>query len=206
VILGYTEALSDGKLQATPEIADTLHRESRHLNHLVDDLRTLSLADAGELPLHRSLLSPATLLQRAQSSYAMQAEQQEVALSVDAATSLPMVDVDSQRMAQVLGNLVSNALRHTPSGGAVTLSAQAKPDTVELRVQDTGSGIAPEELPYVFDRFYRGDRARSQNGESGLGLSIAKSIVEAHDGTIQVTSQPGQGTVFTIQLPVEHHT
>ncbi|MFN2199620.1 MAG: sensor histidine kinase [Caldilineaceae bacterium] len=201
VILGYTEALSDGKLQATPEIADTLHRESKHLNHLVDDLRTLSLADAGELPLHRSLLSPATLLQRAETSYAMQAERQEITLSVNAAASLPMINVDSQRMAQVLGNLVSNALRHTPGGGAVSLSAQAGAGTVELRVQDTGSGIEPEVLPHVFDRFYRGDRARSQDGESGLGLSIAKSIVEAHDGTIQIASEPGKGTVFTIQLP-----
>ena len=117
VILGYTEALSDGKLQATPAIAETLHREAQHLNHLIDDLRTLSLADAGELPLHRTLVSPNTLLERAAASYAMQAEQQKVEMVVDAAADLPMVHVDTQRMAQVLGNLVGNALRHTPCRG-----------------------------------------------------------------------------------------
>lgn len=201
VILGYTEALSDGKLQATPEMADTLHREAQHLNHLIDDLRTLSLADAGELPLHRARVSPATLLERTASSYAMQAEQQNVALRVDAGTDLPAIDVDSQRIAQVLSNLVSNALRHTPAGGRVTLAARPVPGAVELTVQDTGSGIAPEDLPHVFARFYRADRARSNNGESGLGLSIAKSIVEAHGGTIAASSPPGGGATFTIRLP-----
>ena len=152
VILGYTEALSDGKLQATPKIATTLHREAQQLNHLIDDLRTLSLADAGELPLHRGPVAPAALLERAASSYRMQAEQQEIAVVIDTGTNLPRVNVDSQRMAQVLGNLVSNALRHTPAGGAVTLSARATAADVQLQVHDTGSGIAAGDLPHVFAR------------------------------------------------------
>ncbi len=104
-------------------------------------------------------------------------------------------------MAQVLGNLVSNALRHTPAGGAVTLSARVTAADVQLQVHDTGSGIAAGDLPHVFARFYRSDRARTNNGESGLGLSIAKSIVEAHGGTIEASSAPGEGATFTVSLP-----
>ena len=202
VILGYTEAFSDGKLDATPEIADTLHREAQHLNRLIDDLRTLSLADAGELPLHRSLAAPASLLERAASAYRMQAAEQDITIRNEAAPDLPSIYVDGQRIAQVLGNLVGNALRHTPGGDVVTLSARAVPDAVLLRVHDTGSGISPEDLPHVFERFYRADRARTGDGESGLGLSIAKSIVEAHGGSIHVASRPGEGTEFTVRLPV----
>lgn len=201
VILGYTEALSDGKLQATPEMAATLHQEAQHLNRLIDDLRTLSLADAGELPLHCTPLSPTTLLERTASAYRMQAENQNVAIQIDTEPGVHQIRVDSQRMAQVLGNLVSNALRHTPGGGTVTLSAQNAGNGVVLRVQDTGEGIAPEDLPHIFARFYRADRARTNNGESGLGLSIAKSIVEAHGGSIRASSDPGEGTTFTIELP-----
>jgi two-component system, OmpR family, sensor histidine kinase BaeS len=202
VILGYTEALNDGKLQTTPEIANTLHQEAQHLNRLIDDLRTLSLADAGELPLHRSLASPALLLERAASSYRMQATQQDITIRTESAPGLPAIYVDSQRIAQVLGNLVSNALRHTPAGGTVTLSAHMQSGAVILCVHDTGSGISPEDLPHVFERFYRGDRARTNNGESGLGLTIAKSIVEAHGGSVRVASQPGEGTAFAVRLPV----
>ena len=202
VILGYTEAISDGKLQATTEVADTLYREAQHLNRLIEDLRTLSLADAGELPLYRSPVAPASLLERAASSYRMRAEAQGVELRTEVEGDLPLIDVDAQRIAQVLGNLVGNALRHTPSSGAVTLSAQATPGYILLRVQDTGGGIAPDDLPHVFERFYRGDRAGAGNGESGLGLTIAKSIVEAHAGSIQVESRTGAGTAFTVRLPV----
>ncbi len=203
VILGYTEALSDGKLNATPEIAETLHREAQHLNHLIEELRTLSLADTGDLQLHRSLIEPVPLLERTVSSYRMQADEQGIELNVEAMDELPTINVDSQRMAQVLGNLVSNALRHTPSGGSVTLSATSTVQDSQLSVRDTGSGIAPDDLPHVFSRFYRADTARTGSGASGLGLSIAKSIVEAHGGTIEVSSVPGQGSQFTIKLPVE---
>lgn len=203
VILGYTEALSDGKLAGTPDLYGVLHREAQHLNHLVDDLRTLSLADAGELPLQRQPQSPRELLERTAAAYAVQAQARGLALAVRAPADLPAILVDAERMAQVLGNLVSNALRYTPAGGRVTLDARLAPDGagVQLLVADTGDGIAPDVLPHIFERFYRGDAARVQNGEeSGLGLAIAKSIVEAHGGGIAVQSTPGAGTQFVLTL------
>ena len=131
-----------------------------------------------------------------------QAEQKSISLQVEAAPNLPEVEVDPDRMAQVLGNLLSNALRYTPADGKIVLSAQSEPHTLHLRVQDTGTGIAPEDLPHVFERFYRGEKSRQkQEGESGLGLAIARSIVEMHGGTITVESTLGEGTGFTVTLP-----
>lgn len=203
VILGYTEALREGKLPPDQEIFETLHGEAQHLQRLVDDLRTLSLADAGELPLMRQPLAPRQMLERAAAAYRAQASARGIALHLQAAPDLPTVQVDPKRMAQVLGNLLSNALRYTPAGGRITLAAATQGDRLLLQVQDTGSGIAPEDLPYIFERFYRADPARQQHdGSSGLGLAIARSLVEAHGGTITVTSQPGQGTTFTISLPL----
>lgn len=204
VILGYTEALSDRKLPGTPEVFAKMHGEAQLLNHLIDDLRTLSLADAGELPLNRQACTPQALLERTAGAYAARADQMGIELRVAAATDLPLVLVDPERMAQVLGNLVSNALRYTPSGRAIILAAERTVDGVGsvLKVEDHGSGITPEDLPHIFDRFYRGDRARPQDeGESGLGLAIAKSIIEAYGGTIQVQSALDVGTTFTITLP-----
>jgi len=201
IILGYSEALSDGKLQGKPAIYDAMYGEARLLSHLVDDLRTLSLADAGELTLNRSLLPAAECIDRIAASHAELAAQRGIRLEVQLAPDLPFVDVDRERIAQVLANLVSNALRYTPEGGVITLSAEADDGRVLLRVSDTGPGIEPAHLPLVFKRFYRADDARPANGESGLGLAIAKSLVEAHGGTIQVESAVGQGATFTVALP-----
>jgi two-component system sensor histidine kinase BaeS len=161
----------------------------------------LSLADAGELPLNRRAIDPSALIERAGLAYIVQAEQQGLELSVEAAQALPSIAVDTDRMAQVLNNLISNALRHT-SRGRVVLSAAQEGAHVLLRICDTGSGIAPEALPYIFDRFYRADKARQRDdgGASGLGLAIAKAIVEAHGGSIAVESALGKGTTFTIGL------
>jgi signal transduction histidine kinase len=215
VILGYTEALSDGKLQATTEMYDVMHKEAGHLNHLVEDLRTLSLADAGELPLVRQNVPPLEILQRAAVAHSAQAEGQHVTLKVEGSADLPTLFVDPERLAQVLNNLLSNALRYTPAGGTITLSALgptrrgdppwspgAENGRVQLRVADTGRGIPAEDLPQIFHRFYRGDLARRQDGSSGLGLAIARSIVEAHGGEITAASTVGQGSTFTITLPV----
>jgi signal transduction histidine kinase len=206
VILGYTEALSDNKLEGTAETFEIMHQEAQHLSHLIDDLRLLSLADTGELPLNRRPTAPDELLQRTAAAHQPQAAAKNIELLVDAAPKLPEIDVDPERMVQVLNNLVSNALRHTPVDGRVTLSAAAQENKVLLTVADTGAGIPAQDLPYIFNRFYRGDQARSQNragnGESGLGLAIARSIVQAHGGKIAVDSTVGQGSIFTITLPL----
>jgi signal transduction histidine kinase len=205
VILGYTEALHDGKLPGEPAVYAILHDEAQHLNRLIQDLRVLSLADADELPLQRAPTPPRDLLERSAAAHRVQAQAQGIGLTVDAAPDLPWVDVDPERMAQVLGNLVSNALRYTPTGGAIRLTGATAEGRVTLAVIDSGRGIAPEDLPYIFERFYRGDKARSQTGESGLGLAIAKSLVEMQGGTLTVGSASATdlptGTTFTVTLP-----
>ncbi|MFN2136186.1 MAG: ATP-binding protein [Candidatus Promineifilaceae bacterium] len=201
VILGYTEALSDEKLSGTPETYTVMYREALHLSHLIDDLRVLSLADMGELPLTRRPLAPLELLERAAAAHQPQASSKQIDLSVTAAPDLPLVEVDPERLAQVLNNLLSNALRHTPQNGRVTLAAAAQSGRVTLSVSDNGPGVPAADLPYIFNRFYRADEARQQNGESGLGLAIAKGIVQAHGGTITVDSPPGAGATFTVTLP-----
>jgi two-component system sensor histidine kinase BaeS len=203
LILGYTESLSDGKLPASQETFDIMHDEAQHLSRLVDDLRTLSLADAGELPLTRRSLDVPALLERVVSAHLPEAQRRGISLRVEPPPALPAVEADPGRMAQVLENLVSNALGYTPEGGQISLSVEANKNTITLRVQDNGVGIAPEDLPFVFERFYRADKSLKRNGtESGLGLAIAKSIVEAHGGSISVESALDQGTTFTITLPV----
>jgi signal transduction histidine kinase len=201
VILGYTEALSDGKLQGNPAMYDAMHGQSLHLSRLIDDLRTLSLADAHELSLQTAELSPCTLLAQTAAAYRPQAEQQGIELRTECPASCPAVLADADRMMQVLGNLVSNALRHTPGGGQIVLSAVPGRDDVAISVRDTGHGIATEDLPFIFERFYRGDKARQADGASGLGLAIARSLVETQGGRITVEPAPGQGTVFTLTLP-----
>jgi len=201
VILGYSEALNDGKFTGSPEIYSVIHTEAQHLSHLVDDLKTLSLADAGELPLVRQDVSPLNLLKYTATSHQIQAEQAGVKIIVDAAEDLPTIHVDVERMSQVLGNLVNNALRYTPKGGEIVLSAQVQDGKVHLKVADNGSGISPEAIPYIFERSFRGEKARVQQaGEAGLGLAISKSLVEAHGGVITVESELGKGTCFTIVI------
>jgi two-component system sensor histidine kinase BaeS len=203
VILGHAEALQDGVLPPTPETFALLHDEASRLNRLVDDLRTLSLAETGQLALVRRPLAPGALLARAQALFAPRAQQQGVALELAVEPDLPEFAGDPDRLAQVLGNLTDNALRHTPAGGRVTLGARRAAHGLRLAVNDTGAGIAVEDLPHVFERFYRGDKARTrEHGGSGLGLAIAKSLVEAHEGTLAVESTVGEGTTFTIDLPL----
>jgi two-component system sensor histidine kinase BaeS len=202
ILRGYTEGLQDGRLQGAPSLYTIMHGEVEHLQRLVEELRVLSLADAGELPLNRRAVDPAALLERTGLAYIVQAEQNGIALRVEAPEELPSISVDTDRMAQVLNNLVSNAFRYTAQG-EIALVASASQQQVYLQVRDTGTGIEPADLPFVFDRFYRADKARQRmdSNASGLGLAIAKAIVEAHGGTLTVASQANVGTTFTITLP-----
>ncbi len=203
VIAGYLEAFRDGTFKPTAERFRVMSEEVNLLQRLVEDLRTLSLADAGELKLTRAPLPPRELLDRVATSFSESAAAAGIALTVQANADLPEISLDSERMVQVMGNLVTNSLRHTPTGGAITLSAHKNVAGIEFRVIDTGSGIAPDDLSRIFERFYRADPSRhSESGESGLGLAIAKSIVEAHGGTIRAESELGNGTTMILTLPV----
>jgi two-component system sensor histidine kinase BaeS len=203
LILGHAEALSDGVLPPSAETFDIILDEAQRLSRVVDDLRTLSLSDSGELSLYRVPTPARQLLETAITAHRALAEARGVQLTLSADDDLPDVDVDPDRIAQVLHNLLSNALRYTPQGGSITLSACAQGGQVTFAVADSGSGILQEDLCHVFERFYRGDQARHRaDGGTGLGLAIARSIVEMHGGRIWAESSAGSGATFTFQIPV----
>jgi two-component system OmpR family sensor kinase/two-component system sensor histidine kinase BaeS len=177
--------------------------QTRLLARLVDDLRTLALADAGQLSLDRAPADPAALARTVVAQFRAQADSKGIAVEAETADGLPQVVLDPQRIAQVLSNLLGNAVRHTPAGGAVACRVTSDGSRVTFAIRDSGPGIAPEALPHIFERFYRADRSRSrQDGGAGLGLAIARKIVEAHGGRIWAESQPGQGAVLAFSLPV----
>jgi signal transduction histidine kinase len=202
VIGGYMESIREGVLQPTPERLDAIQTEVQHLKRLVEDLRILSQADAGELDLNRELVSIPVLLEQTAQSYRALTEMQGINLRIDVAADLPEIHADPDRLAQVLGNLITNSLRYTPHGGEIALQAQRQAKSIILTISDTGQGISSEALPSIFNRFYRDDPARTRGDESGLGLTIAKSIVEAHSGSINAGSSPGKGTIIKIILPI----
>jgi len=202
VIAGYIESMRDGVLLATPNRLSLIYTEIERLQNLVGDLRMLSKADAGELSLHPQPIAPKVLLERAAATFIQQAEAQNITLSVKAEETLPEIYVDEARMMQVFSNLISNALRYTPAGGNICLSAQSSDGKVTLTVRDSGTGIPEEELPNIFDRFYRVDKSRTEAGETGLGLAIVKALVKAHGGTIRAVSKYGEYTAIHIDLQV----
>ncbi len=202
IIQGNLEGIQDGVYQPDTEHVNLLLDETHQLSRLVEDLRTLSLSEAGQLSLKHEPVDVADLLEDVATSFSGQAEAAGVALKVEIeppGTSLSLAG-DAGRLDEVLSNLVVNALRHTPAGGAIILRAQPLPYSVRLQVSDNGSGIPAQDLPFIFDRFWRGD---SQDRGSGLGLAIARQLVQAHGGQISAASQPDQGTTFTIELPKE---
>lgn len=202
VISGYLEAMRDGTLKPTQERFDAMNQEALLLRHLVDDLRTLSLADAGELKLVYQTVQPRELLEQVRQSFEPLAHEKQITLKVEADALIPDISLDRARMTQVLENLIGNALRHTPAGGSVILGVHHQAGGVQITVSDTGEGISEDKLPNIFERFYRTDESRSEDqGASGLGLAIAKSIVEAHHSTITAESKVGVGTSMIITIP-----
>jgi two-component system sensor histidine kinase BaeS len=197
---GYLEALRDGVLEPTPELLDALHEEAMLQQRIVDDLQDLALAEAGALTYHRAGVEVRELLQICRTAHRAQAETAGIALELEAPQSV-YVHADADRLRQVVGNLLGNALRATAPGGTVALGLVRHDDLAIIQVRDTGKGIPPEDLPHLFDRFWRADTARGRaTGGSGLGLSIARQIVTDHQGTIDVESTVGVGTTFTILL------
>ena len=199
VIQGNLEALLDGVYPADAAHLQPILEETRLMERLIEDLRTLTLVEAGSLVLHREPTDLGALLNEVAAGYRSQAELSDIALTVAAADDLPSLNVDPARIREVASNLLTNALRHTPRDGKVELSARRAGGNVEATVHDTGSGIPPDQLDRIFDRFYRSPDSPG----SGLGLPLAKSLVEAHGGVMTATSGRGAGTTirFTLAEP-----
>jgi signal transduction histidine kinase len=202
VILGHAEALSDGVLPPIPETLDIIYDEAQRLTRLVDDLRTLSLSDAGELALYPDLLHPAEILDRAAVAHSAQAARRSVRLVTHVSPDAGEIEADPDRVAQIVDNLVTNALRFSPEGGTVEIEAVPDGNAVRFSIRDRGPGIAPSEQALIFDRFHRTDLARNREaGGTGLGLAIARQLVQLHGGCIGVESTPGEGATFWFTLP-----
>jgi signal transduction histidine kinase len=200
---GYLEAIQDGVVKPNTSTVHLLNQEASSLSRLVDDLQELSLADAGELKLIFQPEDVTRLVQETVTALQAEAAAKNINISTDLPPALPEANIDSHRIKQVLYNLLDNAVAHTGPEGRVTVKAWQETDNIFISVADTGEGIPVEDLPLVFERFYRVDRSRTRaTGGTGLGLTIAKRLVEAHGGRIDVRSKPGQGTVFTFSLPV----
>lgn len=205
ILQGNLEAMRDGVISPTPEQLDSLHHETQSLARLVDDLSTLSLAEAGQLKLRIEVTSISHTIGQVVSSLEAQARQTGVSLETSLADDLPTVMADPGRIAQVLRNLLSNALRHTPERGRITVTARLSPQSkseVLVTVADTGQGIPPDALPHIFERFYRVDRSRARStGGAGIGLTIVRQLVEAHGGRVGAESATGKGSTFYFTLP-----
>jgi two-component system OmpR family sensor kinase len=206
VVQGNLQAILDDVYPLDKAEISRLYDETRLLGRLVDDLRELALADAGRLPLNVQPTDVAPIVYTTADHLSLAAEAHGVALSAEVPQTLPAVQADPDRLAQVLRNLLVNAVQHTPAGGSVTVTARLQTDAVEITVRDTGTGIPPEDLPYIFDRFWRADRSRARDerwpGGTGLGLSIAQSLTQAQGGRIWAESQPGRGSTFRFTLPL----
>ncbi|NOR90135.1 MAG: HAMP domain-containing protein, partial [Anaerolineales bacterium] len=199
VIQGNIEGIIDGVYERDDAHLKALLEETRQLSSLIEDLRTLGLAESGALQLHREATDLALLTSETLAAYRPQIEAAGITLNLTATDGIPPINVDPLRFREVLTNLIANALRYTPSGETIEVQIeQDGTDRVRLVVVDTGSGIDPQDLPHIFERFYKS----SDSGGSGLGLAIAKKLVEAHGGKISADSDPDQGTQITILLPI----
>jgi len=202
VLQGNLRAMLDGVYPLEMNEVATLYDETRLLSRMVDDLRELALVEAGQLSMAMQAVDPAALLKTAASKFAPAAEAQQITFAINLTDALPAVKADPDRAMQVLQNLVTNALRHTPAGGTISVSAQPQGEQVCISVRDSGEGISAEDANHIFERFYRADKSRARrSGGSGLGLTIARTLVETMGGQIGVESNPEQGSRFWFTLP-----
>ncbi len=199
---GYLEATRDGLVAPDAALVDNLYEETMLLTRLVTDLHELAQAEAGQLTLVRTPTPIREVVEKAVEILRPQAENKGVTLLVVLAPDLPDADIDRERIGQVLRNLLNNALAHTPAGGSITVEAGRLNGMIKVTVSDTGEGISAEDLPHVFDRFYRADRSRArQTGGYGLGLAIVRQLVQAHGGAVSVESEVGKGSAFSFTVP-----
>lgn len=213
VIRGNLEAIIDGVIPLSKDYVASIHEETTVLANLIADLRELSLAEAGQLKLERSPTNLADLLGKVVAKHQPAAVEKDISLAIDLPEELPSADIDEQRISQAINNLLSNALRHTEAGGRIVVAARQDgvvasskarktSPLLTVSVEDTGTGIPAEELPYIFERFYRLDKSRSRaSGGSGIGLAIVKQLVEAHGGKVWAESTLGKGSKFYFTVP-----
>jgi len=203
LIIGHAEAVHDGVLPPTKENFEIIREEAERLEQLVNDLRTLSLADAGELSVDFQPVDVNKLLGDIQTHYMTPFNQKRITLNLQSAPGILTANLDPVRFSQVLTNILDNALRYTPENGRVVMAVKQNVDQVEISIQDSGEGVTSEEAAHLFDRFYRADASRTRDeGGSGLGLAIAKSIAEMHKGKIWAESEKGKGLKVIIQVPI----
>ena len=203
ILQGNVEAMLDGVMAADNKNLDSLHQETVHLTRLVEDLRTLSLAEAGQLRFQLVATDLKKLSERVIEKFRARFVQKNVDISLEAPDDLPQALADPDRTAQILRNLLSNSLQYTPEGGKVSVKLSSERDGITVSVRDTGAGISPEHLSHIFDRFYRVDRSRTRStGGSGLGLAIVRQLTEAQDGQVWAESEPGKNSTFFFRLPL----
>lgn len=199
------EALQDGVYPLSPQALEPVLEQNQLLTRLVDDLRTIAMVDAGEIKLERTQIDPLKQVQSIVNRFNPQADSHQVQLLIEdnVNPSKPRtIFIDPQRFDQILGNLLSNALRHTPAGGRILLRIENDKEGTLITVHDSGSGIPPDSLPYIFERFYRADRSRSRSeGGAGLGLAIARKLTEAQGGLLTAQNHPEGGAMFTLSFP-----
>lgn len=201
-IQAYMEAIQDGLLEPTKENLNSMYEDIGLLSRLIGDLQVLSQADSNELNLICQPENISTVIHRVMESMQSQVNTKGIKLSIDLPSLLPAVEIDALRISQVLRNLLDNAISHTPQGGEIKIAAKEYDGYIEVEVSDTGEGIPEQELPNIFERFYRVDKSRTRaTGGSGLGLTIAKRLVEAHGGEINVQSELGKGSSFIFTIP-----
>ena len=202
ILQGNIEAMLDGVMAANTDNLTSIHQETMLLARLVDDLRTLSLAEGGQLRFQPEDTDLRSLSLQVIDGFQTQLASKNISVALEAPHDLPQAWVDPDRTAQVMRNLLSNAFRYTPEDGNITIRLTAGNDGITVAVTDTGAGIPPEDLPHVFDRFYRVDRSRTRStGGSGLGLAIVKQLVEAQDGRVWADSTEGKGSTFAFRVP-----